>query len=57
VFKDPVDVAFRYGDNDDASFISLPVAPENRRVLVASPEWIAGTANRRRRRRWRNTMR
>ena len=25
VFKDPVDVAFRYGDNDDASFISLPV--------------------------------
>lgn len=41
VFKDPVDVAFRYGSNDDASFISLPVAPENRRVLVASPEWIA----------------
>ena len=41
VFKDPVDVAFRYGNNEDASFISLPVAPENRRVLVASPEWIA----------------
>lgn len=41
VFKDPVDVAFRYGNNDDASFILLPVAPENRRVLVASPEWIA----------------
>lgn len=41
VFKDPVDVVFRYGNNDDASFISLPVAPENRRVLVASPEWIA----------------
>ena len=41
VFKDPVDVAFRYGNNDDASVISLPVAPENRRVLVASPEWIA----------------
>ena len=41
VFKDPVDVAFRYGNNDDSSFISLPVAPENRRVLVASPEWIA----------------
>lgn len=41
VFKDPVDVAFRYGNNDYASFISLPVAPENRRVLVASPEWIA----------------
>ena len=41
VFKDPVDVAFRYGSNDDASYISLPVAPENRRVVVASPEWIA----------------
>jgi len=41
VFKDPVDVAFRYGTNDDASFISLPVAAENRRVLVASPDWIA----------------
>lgn len=41
VFKDPVDVAFRYGSNEDASFIALPVAPENRRVLVASPEWIA----------------
>lgn len=41
VFKDPVDVAFRYGSSDDASFIALPVAPENRRVLVASPQWIA----------------
>lgn len=41
VFKDPVDVAFRYGNNDDASFISLPVAPQNRRVLVASPAWLA----------------
>jgi DNA-binding transcriptional LysR family regulator len=41
VFKDPVDVAFRYGVNDDASFISLPIAAENRRVLVASPAWIA----------------
>lgn len=41
VFKDPVDVAFRYGVNEDASFISLPIAAENRRVLVASPDWIA----------------
>jgi len=41
IFKDPVDVAFRYGHNDDASFISLPVAAENRRVLVASPDWIS----------------
>jgi transcriptional regulator, LysR family len=41
VFKDPVDVAFRYGISDDASYISLPVVAENRRMLVASPEWIA----------------
>lgn len=41
VFKDPVDVAFRYGSNDDASYVALPVAPQNRRVLVASPAWIA----------------
>lgn len=41
VFKDPVDVAFRYGHTEDASYIALPVAPGNRRVLVASPDWIA----------------
>lgn len=41
VFKDPVDVAFRYGNNEDASYVALPIAPDNRRVLVASPEWIA----------------
>lgn len=41
VFKDPVDVAFRYGNTEDASYIALPVAPSNRRVLVASPEWVA----------------
>lgn len=40
VFKDPVDVAFRYGIFDDASFVALPVAPDNRRVLVASPDYL-----------------
>lgn len=38
VFKDPVDIAFRYGHSRDASYIALPVALENRRVLVASPD-------------------
>jgi len=41
VFKDPVDIAFRYGMPEDASYIALPVAPDNSRVLVASPEWVA----------------
>ena len=41
VFRDPVDVALRYGQIDDASFIALPVAPHNRRVLVAAPAYLA----------------
>jgi len=41
VFRDPVDVALRYGQIDDASFIALPVAAHNRRVLVASPDYSA----------------
>ena len=41
VFRDPVDIALRYGQIDDASYVALPVAPGNRRVLVASPDYIA----------------
>ncbi|MGI4720173.1 MAG: LysR substrate-binding domain-containing protein [Janthinobacterium lividum] len=41
VFRDPVDIAVRYGQIDDASFIALPIAPENRRVLVASNGYVA----------------
>lgn len=40
VFRDPVDIALRYGSVDDASFVALPVAPDNRRVLVASPDYL-----------------
>jgi DNA-binding transcriptional LysR family regulator len=40
VFRDPVDVALRYGRIGDASFIALPIAPDNRRVLVASPAYL-----------------
>lgn len=40
VFREPVDVAFRYSPGTDASFIALPLAPENRRVLVASPAYL-----------------
>lgn len=40
VFRDPVDVALRYGQIDDASFIALPVAAHNRRVLVAAPGYL-----------------
>jgi len=41
VFRDPVDVAIRYGRMEDASYIALPLAPENRRVLVAAPAYLA----------------
>jgi DNA-binding transcriptional LysR family regulator len=40
VFRDPVDVAIRYGSSADASFVALPLAPGNRRVLVASPAYL-----------------
>ncbi|RZA33951.1 MAG: LysR family transcriptional regulator [Lysobacteraceae bacterium] len=41
VFRDPVDIALRYGQIIDASYVALPVAPGNRRVLVASSDYIA----------------
>ncbi|WBS00064.1 LysR family transcriptional regulator [Pseudoduganella sp. SL102] len=40
VFRDPVDIALRYGTVQDASFVALPVAPDNRRVLVAAPGYL-----------------
>jgi DNA-binding transcriptional LysR family regulator len=40
VFRDPVDVAIRYGTMDDGSFVALPLAPANRRVLLASPGYV-----------------
>ncbi|MNO57122.1 HTH-type transcriptional regulator DmlR [compost metagenome] len=39
--RDPVDVAIRYGLNQDANYIALPLADWNRRVMVASPDYLA----------------
>lgn len=41
LFRDPVDVAIRYGINQEANYVALPLAPWNRRVLVASPGYLA----------------
>lgn len=41
LFRDPVDIAIRYGLNADANYVALPLAPWNRKVLVASPEYLA----------------
>lgn len=40
VFRDPVDIAIRYGIAESASYVALPLAENNRRVLVASPSYI-----------------
>jgi DNA-binding transcriptional LysR family regulator len=41
VFRDPVDIAFRLGRFDNASYVALPLLPDNRRVLVAAPAYLA----------------
>ncbi|RJX82388.1 LysR family transcriptional regulator [Pseudomonas sp. LS-2] len=41
IFRDPVDVAIRSGVIEDANYIALPLAAWNRRVLVASPDYLA----------------
>jgi DNA-binding transcriptional LysR family regulator len=40
VFRDPVDIAIRYGMPESASYVELPLAENNRRVLIASPEYL-----------------
>lgn len=40
VFRDPVDVAIRYGRMEDSSYVALPLAPWNRRVLTAAPAYL-----------------
>jgi DNA-binding transcriptional LysR family regulator len=39
LFRDPVDLAFRYGQLEDASFVSQQLAA-NRRVAVAAPSYL-----------------
>lgn len=40
MYRQAVDLAIRYGRQDDSSLIALPLAPANRRVLVASPAYV-----------------
>lgn len=41
VFRDPVDIAIRYGVLDNNSYVALPIAEDNRRVLAAAPAYLA----------------
>ena len=40
LYRQPVDIAIRYGKQDDSSLIAMPLAPDNRRVLVAAPDYL-----------------
>ncbi|MBD9485579.1 LysR family transcriptional regulator [Pseudomonas sp. PDM14] len=41
LFRQPVDIALRYGEPEDSSLVALPVAATNRRVLCAAPSYFA----------------
>lgn len=41
LFRQPVDVALRYGEPEDSSLVALPVAAANRRVLCAAPSYLS----------------
>ena len=40
MFRESVDVVLRYGEPSDSSLVALPVAPHNRRILCASPDYL-----------------
>ena len=40
VYRQPVDIALRYGEQPDSRLIALPIALTNRRVLCAAPSYI-----------------
>ncbi|MEZ5628767.1 LysR family transcriptional regulator [Denitromonas sp.] len=41
VYRQPVDLTIRYGTLPDSSLVALPLVPGNRRVLCASPDYLA----------------
>ena len=41
VYRQPVDIALRYGDPPDSQLIAIPLVAGNRRVLCASPAYLA----------------
>lgn len=40
IYRHPVDLALRYGSLPDSALVALPVSPDNRRILCASPAYI-----------------
>lgn len=40
MFRSPIGLAIRYGVFEDSTLVALPLAPNNRRVLCASPAYL-----------------
>jgi DNA-binding transcriptional LysR family regulator len=40
LFRQPLDLALRYGHPPDSSLVAQPLAPDNRRLLCASPAYL-----------------
>lgn len=41
LYRHPVDLAIRYGLPEDSNLVALALAPDNRRVLCAAPDYLA----------------
>jgi DNA-binding transcriptional LysR family regulator len=41
LMRAPLDLALRYGQPPDSTHVALPLVPDNRRVLVAAPGYVA----------------
>ncbi|QLG89967.1 LysR family transcriptional regulator [Chitinibacter bivalviorum] len=41
IYREQVDLALRYGSLPDSNMVAMPIAPDNRRVLCASPAYLA----------------
>lgn len=41
LYRQPVDVAIRYGEPAESNLIAQPLAPDNHRLLCASPDYLA----------------
>jgi DNA-binding transcriptional LysR family regulator len=40
IFREPIDVAIRYGVMPNADFVSMPLLPLNRKTLAAAPSYL-----------------
>lgn len=41
LLRHPIDAAIRYGELDDSGLVAQPLAPNNRRALCATPDYLA----------------